>query len=131
MAIPAPSKRFTILLVEDDPEVLATIGRRLENHGYAVLLAMNGPEALEAIDNADRIDLLVTDVVMPKGIDGHELAQDVRRRHEGVEVVMISGYPKEDLLNEGKIDEDTFFLSKPFSLKELVRTIEGLLGDTG
>ena len=130
MTNPPSSGRFTVLLVEDDPGVLAMIGRMLDRRGYAALSARDGPEAIEIMEKADRIDVLVTDVVMPKGMDGQALAQDVRRRHEGVEVVMISGYPREELVREGRIDEDALLLTKPFSLKELARTIGDLVGDT-
>ena len=130
MTNPLSSGRFTVLLVEDDPGVLATIGRLLDKRGYTALSAKNGPEAIEIMEKADRIDVLVTDVVMPKGMDGQALAQEVRRHHEGVKVVMISGYPQEELVREGRIGEDTLLLSKPFSLKELARTIEDLVSDS-
>jgi CheY-like chemotaxis protein len=113
---PAPPARGpeTIFVVEDEPAVRAVVRQVLRQHGYQVLEAGHGGEALEVAGrHRGPIDLLVTDVILP-GISGGELAGHLTRRHPGLRVLYLSDYPDETLARHGVQARDVPFLSKPF-----------------
>jgi CheY-like chemotaxis protein len=85
------SARSTILIVDDDPAILEYAGGVLEEHGYAVLTALNAASALVMLRSNDRIDLLFTDLVMP-GSDGIELARRAGEEVPGLKVLFTTGY---------------------------------------
>ncbi len=82
----------TVLLVDDDDDVRAVTSDMLERVGYCVLAAASAAEALELVGNADRLDALITDVVLPGGMDGVELARNARQRRPGLPALLITGY---------------------------------------
>src|SRR5581483_5499988 len=84
----------TILLVEDDELVRNYVEAQLKSFGYRPITAANGPEALALVDQGMAFDLLFTDVVMPGGMNGRELADAVLQRRPGVPVLYMSGYPE-------------------------------------
>ena len=107
----------TILLVEDEDAVRMFGARALRNKGYTVLEADSGESALELLKSAEQtIDLLVTDVVMPR-MDGPTLAEHVRNNRPDIKVIYISGYAEDAFRSQ--IDETINFLPKPFSLGQL------------
>jgi two-component system cell cycle sensor histidine kinase/response regulator CckA len=108
----------SVLLVEDEEGVRGFARQALESHGYAVVDAADGEAAVELLDPARPLDLLITDVVMP-GMDGRELALRVRASWPGAGVVFVSGY----VPDPGRLDEvpDAVFLPKPFTPGDLVR----------
>lgn len=114
------ANRYLVLLVEDDPEVRRVVRKQLTDLGYPVLEAGDGAEALRVIDSVAEIRIVVSDLVMPGGVDGRLLADRVRATRPGVGVLLMSGYPT-DLWKEG---EDLELLSKPFSRKELSDALE-------
>jgi two-component system, cell cycle sensor histidine kinase and response regulator CckA len=117
----------TILLVEDDPLVRRAAHRILSMHGFTVVDAGDGEEALRRLDEqSDRIDLVVTDVVMP-GMSGRELAAALRERAPGLRVLYMSGYHDDELLRHGLLRDDESFLQKPFGPDELMTKIRELL----
>ncbi len=118
--------RLRILLVEDNDDVRRTIHRVLERLGHDVREAANGEEALEVIDAWEPIQLLVTDVAMPR-MGGIELVQRVRIEQPDVPVVLMSGFPGPEA--EGAVDPDglTVFMAKPFGPSELVEAINSLV----
>jgi len=115
-----------ILLVEDEDPVRVFSARALRNKGYDVLEARCGEEALEhlAADEAG-IDLLITDVVMPR-MDGPTLIRRVRAIRPDIRVICISGYA-EDRFRQHLDGEDTHFLAKPFSLKQLATKVKDVI----
>ena len=125
----ADSGNETILVVEDDPDVRCAVVRALESLGYAVSEAENGVEALAILDREPGLDLLFTDVVMPMGMNGLELAQEAIRKHPRLKVVLTSGYP-ERKLGESRLPESGFaLLAKPYSNVELAATLRSALAD--
>ena len=117
----------TVLLVEDESAVRMFGARVLRNKGYNVLEADNGESALDVINGHDApIDLIISDVVMP-GMDGHTLARLVRQELTDIKIILMSGYA-EDVV-PGQIDQDStiHFLPKPFSLKDLARTVKEVM----
>jgi len=117
----APRGDETVLLVEDEDAVRALGARILERHGYTVLEARNGRDALAvAAQHLGPIDLLLTDVVMPE-MGGKQLAEALVARDASLRVLFVSGYTDGDISRRGELDQCTAFLQKPF-------TASGLLG---
>jgi PAS domain S-box-containing protein len=114
-----------ILLVEDDGDVRKIIRNVLEASGYHVWEAADGLEALDIWKaNAPQIDLLLTDVIMPGGLSGRELADRLQGERPGLKVILMSGYSPELL---GKIQVSNRILPKPFSLEELTQAVRSCL----
>jgi two-component system, cell cycle sensor histidine kinase and response regulator CckA len=117
----------TVLLVEDEPMVRSVAERSLTRHGYTVLTAENGEEALDILNRGETIDLLISDVVMP-GMDGPAMVREARKSRPGLKVLFMSGYAEEQLRKSIDI-ENVNFLPKPFSVVELAeaarRTVMG------
>ncbi len=114
----------TILLVEDEPAIRRLIRRALEGQGYQLLEACNGQEALViAADHGGTIDLLVTDVVMPR-MDGFTLGQRLSESHPETRVLFLSGQADQSVAVRGGLKEaGEAFLLKPFTHEHLLRTI--------
>ncbi len=125
------SDSATILLVEDDPLVLDFAHSMLEAAGYQVLHADNGAAALEIINSRHDIDLLFTDVVMPGGISGKELADRAREVRPELKVLFTSGYTENAIVHHGRLDADVQLLSKPYRQADLLRKIQLVLSGAG
>jgi two-component system cell cycle sensor histidine kinase/response regulator CckA len=107
----------TVLLVEDEPMVRTVAERALTRHGYSVVTANNGQEALEILDRGDEFALLISDVVMPE-MDGPTMVREARKSRPDLPVLFMSGYAEEQLRKSIDIDK-VAFLPKPFSVQEL------------
>jgi PAS domain S-box-containing protein len=113
----------TVLVVEDEPDLLDATAELLRSLGYDVLTASNGTEAMDALSRRDDIHILFTDVVMPKGIDGIQLARSTRDLRPDVRIVLASGYPLPALREQHGSLADFTFIHKPYRLADLVRTL--------
>ena len=121
----------TILLVEDDDTVRELAHRVLLKYGYTVLESRHGTEALQVLEQYNgTIDLLVTDLVMPGGMNGLQLAERLLSRHSKIQVLYMSGYTDNALVNQGIMDPKTAFLEKPFTQNSLLRKVRGVLDGT-
>jgi signal transduction histidine kinase/ActR/RegA family two-component response regulator len=120
--------REVVLLVEDEEGVRHSTARVLEAAGYRVLQAQNGSEGL-AIFGARAIDVLVTDVIMPGGVSGKELADRVTRDHPGLPVIFVSGYGAETIAERGILSTTTTLIKKPFAPTELLEAIRHALAE--
>lgn len=113
----------TILVVDDVDGVRELICEVLEMQGYEVLLARNGLEALQVVENYSRpVDLLLTDVVMPR-MGGQELAHSLSSRWPETKIIFMSGYSDEAISRQGVLKEGTAFIKKPFTADSLTRHI--------
>ena len=118
----------TILLVEDEESVRQLVRDTLASKGYRVLEAENGEAGIAAVaHHKDKIDLIITDVVMP-GMGGREMVQQLVRAHPGTKVLFLSGYTEDAILSDGSIEQGTAFLQKPFTLQNLSRKVREVLG---
>jgi two-component system cell cycle sensor histidine kinase/response regulator CckA len=131
MAAPEPAEEFqkgvgTILLVEDEPELLNANAEFLTSIGYSVICAGSGPEGLDLADKAGEIDLVISDVVMPK-MNGREFADKLLRRRPDAKFLFVSGYADDVILRTGVSVQGTPFLQKPFSLRQLGSMVNELL----
>jgi hypothetical protein len=125
----APTGDATVLLVEDEEMVRALVQNALTMYGYTVLAAANGQEALQIVDElAPHVDLLLTDVVMPGGIGGRRLAEELRSRWPHLKVLYMSGYTDDAVVRHGIIEADTAFIQKPFTPLSLARKVREVLG---
>jgi CheY-like chemotaxis protein len=109
----------TILVVEDDPAVRRLSVLLLSELGYKVLEAADGPSALVVMETSAHIDLLFTDVVLPAGMRGPDLAAAVLRRQPGIAVLYTSGYTENAIVHHGRLDEGIALLNKPFRRRGL------------
>jgi len=130
----AATRRGTerILVVEDEAAVRLMTRRTLNMFGYQVVEAASGREALEICrSRGNEIDLLLTDVVMPDGISGHELAERLRKERPALKIVFVSGYSSNviGLDTEFHRRDDNHFLQKPYHTHVLVDTIRRCLDD--
>jgi len=115
----------TVLLVEDEAMVRAVAERALTRHGYTVLTAENGEAALEILAAADKVDLMISDVVMPT-MDGPTTVREARKTHPDLPILFISGYAEEQLRNSIDL-ERVAFLAKPFSVQKLAEAARDAL----
>lgn len=126
---PVHGGQETILVVEDEPVLREFVREYLESYSYRVLEAGSGAEALRVWDESNgEIDLLLTDMVMPEGMTGRELAAQLKRRKPGLKVIYSSGYSPENLGRDFGQSE-TVFLSKPYMPPQLARVVRQSLDD--
>jgi len=111
-----------ILVVEDEPRVREMTVESLIDLGYGVIAAASAEEALALLDDEDQVRLLFTDVVMP-GMNGRELADAVRARAPGIKVLFTTGYARDAIVNEGRLEEGVALLQKPFTAAALARRV--------
>jgi two-component system cell cycle sensor histidine kinase/response regulator CckA len=117
----------TVLLVEDEPMVRTVAERALTRHGYKVLTATNGEDALECLGRGETVDLLISDVVMPL-MDGPTMVREARKDYPQLPILFMSGYAEEQLRKSIDID-NVAFLPKPFSVQELAEAVRAVLAD--
>ncbi|MDA9499708.1 PAS domain S-box protein [Bradyrhizobium sp. CCBAU 11357] len=123
----APRGYETILIVEDDPFVRSSVIRRVEALGYRVVAAVNGKDALQQLQGDPGIDLLFTDIVMPGGMSGWDLADQARRLRPGLPVLFTSGYALETLVEQGRARAQAIVLTKPYRKVELAQRLRDAL----
>jgi two-component system, cell cycle sensor histidine kinase and response regulator CckA len=117
----------TLLLVEDEAAVRSSVRRLLEWHGYTVLEARNGAEALKLYESHEaEVDLVLTDVMMPE-MGGHELVDQLRSRYPDLRVLFMSGYAERAFTSDGLIPPGTGYLEKPFTVETLMRRLREVL----
>jgi CheY-like chemotaxis protein len=117
----------TILIVEDEPMILQLVSSALEKRGYRILTANDGIEALEVATSArTKVDLLVTDVVMPR-LGGRDLVNRLLQHHPQVKVLYMSGYAENSLAHRGELPRGLNFIQKPYQPDELAARIREIL----
>lgn len=120
----------TVLVVDDETGVSRMVERTLVSSGYSVLTAVDGHEARKVWEeNRGRIDLLVTDIVMPKGVSGLDIGREFLRDQPDLGVIFMSGYADEVVESEGDFPEGCMFIAKPFIRDELMSAVRTTLDD--
>ncbi len=127
--LPKAKSGEVVLVVEDDSMVLRLALQLLANLGYQTIQAYDGPEALALLDGAKRVDLLFTDVVLPKGMNGTALARQAQQRRPELKVLYMSGYTANAIIHHGVLDKGVHLLTKPFRKVELARKIRQVLDE--
>ena len=123
-----PHGHETILVVEDDALVRGYVIAQLGGLGYRTLVASDGVGALALVDQGVAFGLLFTDMIMPGGMNGRELAEAVRQRRPGIKVLYMSGYTDDAIVHEGHLDAGVLLLSKPYRKSDLAQKIREVLG---
>ncbi len=124
-----PTGNETILVVEDDQDMRSYLVKALGRLGYGVLDAEDGPAALEIMETDCVIDLLLTDVILPRGMNGRDVANAFRERYPAAGVLYSSGYTRDVLDNRGQLDEGVALMSKPFQNRDLAQQVRQVLDD--
>jgi PAS domain S-box-containing protein len=121
----------TVLVVDDEKQLLDLVVETLQQQGYRVLTASNSVQALEKLADAPDIELLFSDVVMPGGINGYELAEQATAMYPELKVLLTSGFTEKAVARNGQAKFNANLISKPFTLRELNMRMRELLGETG
>jgi two-component system cell cycle sensor histidine kinase/response regulator CckA len=122
----APATGETVLLVEDEDAVRAACRRILERAGFNVLEASSGPQAIAEMAE-EAIDLLLTDVVMPGGISGRDLANSLQETRPGLKVLFMSGYNADAIATRGILEPGVVVVEKPFTKADLLSKVHEVL----
>ena len=116
-----------VLVVEDEPAVRMVVADVLADLGYAVLEAGDGQAALQVVQSAACIDVLVTDVGLPGGMDGRQLAEAARQHRPGLKVLFVTGYAGGTTLMDGLLDQGVQVMTKPFTVEALATRMAGIM----
>jgi signal transduction histidine kinase/DNA-binding response OmpR family regulator len=127
---PHGDARTTVLVVEDDPEVRAHTVQLVEELGYSTLAAASGPEALRTLDENASIAILFTDVGLPDGMNGRQLAEAALRLRPDLRVLYTTGYARNAIVHEGRLDPGVRLVTKPFTYASVGRALAEALGET-
>lgn len=119
--IPVGASAGNVLLVDDDEEVAALVGEMLQHLGFTVTHAASAAAALGALANGRAVDIVFSDVMMPGGMNGVELAREIRARRLDIPVLLTSGYA--EAAKKAAADEGVYVLAKPYRLEELALAI--------
>ena len=119
----------TVLVAEDEDPVRRLLCKSLSGQGYSVLEAMSGNQALDIAERVGRIDLLVTDIVMP-GLSGHDLAAQLAQRRAGLKILFVSGHTDRTVLKSESWPVGAAFLPKPFTTGDLLLKVRDILDGT-
>jgi CheY-like chemotaxis protein len=117
----------TILLVDDEPLIRMVASEELEELGYTVIGVGDGPAALKILNSNRPINLLITDVGLPGGMNGRQLAEAARTSRPGLEVLFITGYAENAVLSHGHLEPGMHVMSKPFQMDSFARRVKGLI----
>ncbi len=116
-----------ILVVEDEEEVRRVAVEILENEGYEIIEAADGLEALEEMGNAESIDLLFTDMVLPQGMSGLELAVKAEERQPGLRTLFTTGYAENAVIHDDRLDNGVNLISKPYRRADLLKRVRTVI----
>ena len=95
--------------------------------GYAVIEASDGPTGLSVLDSKAKLDLLITDVGLPGGMNGRQVADAARVKRPGLKILFITGYAENAVIGSGRLDKDMFVLSKPFQMDALASRVKDII----
>jgi len=124
-----PRGHETILAVDDEKQLLDLVEESLQEQGYRVLTASNGRQALQVLAEEPAIDLLFSDVVMPGGINGYELAEQATAQYPKLKVQLTSGFTEKAVVRNGQASFKANLLSKPYTQKEMILRMRELLSE--
>lgn len=124
---PRASGTETVLLVDDEPLIRLLAVEALEELGYTIIEAEEGASALKILNSERTIDLLITDVGLPGGLNGRQVADAARIARPDLKVLFITGYAENAVLNHGHLDQSMHVLTKPFQLDAFARKVKALI----
>jgi CheY-like chemotaxis protein len=116
-----------ILVVDDEPSLLSMLSKILQANGYQVLLAGDGQEGLKQLSLHPHVDLLLTDIMLPGGMNGRQVADAAKRENAALKVLFMSGYPRDAIIEQGRLEPSARLLRKPFNPTTLVQAVREIL----
>lgn len=122
-----PQGQESILIVDDEKELIELAKAKLQELGYTVYTAMNGQQALDLLNENNQIDLLFSDVVMPGGMNGYELAEQASKKHPDLKVLLTSGFTSKAVAVNGLASFSANLLAKPYTLTSLASRVRYVL----
>ena len=122
-----PGHGETVLLIDDEPTVRMLAAEVLGDAGYTVIEAIDGPSGLQVLNSGARIDLLVTDVGLPGGLNGRQVADAARVQRPDLKVLFITGYAENAAVGNGLLDAGMAVLTKPFVMTDLINKVGELI----
>ncbi len=126
--VPEGNAHETILVVEDDANVRSYSVEALRDLGYRVIEASDGPSALRLLEaKTTPVDLLFTDVVLPGGMTGAQVAAQARALRPGLKVLFTTGYARNAIFHHGRLDKGVQLITKPFSFTDLAGKVRDVL----
>jgi CheY-like chemotaxis protein len=125
--VPEGAPNETILVTEDDDDVRTYSVEILRELGYRVVEAHDGPSALRLLERQPKVDLLFTDVVLPGGMTGAQLAAQARGSRPGLRVLFTTGYARDVIVHHGRLDKGVQLITKPFSIADLAARVRDVL----
>ncbi len=128
-AMPPATASRVVLMVEDEPDVRMVVHDILSDLGYTVLAAESGKVAQALLASEARIDLLLTDVGLPGGLNGRQLADAARQSRPGLKVLFITGYAESMLVESGHMEHGMQVMTKPFALEMLATRVQDIIGN--
>jgi PAS domain S-box-containing protein len=126
-AVPRARRGETVLVVEDDPDVREYTLEMVSELGYRALSAADGPSALRLLDANSDVNLLFTDVVLPGGMNGRGLAEEAMRRRPKLKLLFTTGYARNAIVHQGRLDPNVEVVFKPFTYAQLASKIRRAL----
>ena len=130
MAPPRAETGETVLVVDDEPTVRMLVTEVLEDLGYTAIEAADGAAGLQVLRSNARLDLLITDVGLPSGMNGRQVADAARVLRPALKVLFITGYAENAVLGHGHLDPGMHVLTKPFAIETLASRIKDLIDGT-
>ncbi len=121
--------RESVLVVDDEPAICMLVAEVLGDLGYRVMEAANAAEALNVIQSPARVDLLISDVGLPGGMNGRQLAEAARQLRPGLKTLFITGYAENAMLTHGHLEPGMHAMSKPFAMAELAAKVRRVISD--
>jgi signal transduction histidine kinase len=121
------SRAATVVVVDDEPVVRLLVSEAMTSAGYHVLEAEDGPSGLKILHSDVAVDLLISDVSMPGGMNGRQLADVARQRRPDLPILFITGYAHSPLLRRDNLETDMHILSKPFAMDVLIQRVQQIL----
>jgi CheY-like chemotaxis protein len=124
----SPKGNAVVLVVEDELPIRMVIADVLSDLGYTALEAGDGRSGLKILEAGTLIDLLVTDVGLPGGMNGRQLADAARKRRPNLSVLFVTGYAENSPIGSGLAARGMHLMTKPFTLEALAARIQGIIG---
>jgi CheY-like chemotaxis protein len=114
-------------VIDDEESIRTLMADVLEETGYRVLTASNGPDGLAILQSAARIDLLITDVGLPGGLNGRQVADGARSLRPNLKVLFVTGYAENAVIGSGHLDPGMEVITKPFVLSALASRVRDMI----
>ena len=125
--IPSGGDGQIVMVIDDEPTIRMLIAEVLEEHGYATIEASDGPSGMRVLESSARIDLLITDVGLPNGMNGRQIADAARQLRPDLKVLFITGYAENAVVGNGHLETGMQVVTKPFDVDQLARKIREMV----